>query len=130
MLDITNALLGGVTLAGGVSQSLQANYAPLAVGRLEEERLNRTRGPALNALVEDMIPKNDDFPFSATPAEMAAYKRRVRRLAYASSTAQEHDEQRQSTAIGGYRNRQTATDASAFACLPRAKTRRVRTCWH
>ncbi|CAJ0540123.1 Ff.00g073930.m01.CDS01 [Fusarium sp. VM40] len=66
----------------------------LAIHVLSNERARRVHGPALNALMNQMMAGDENYPALASAETLRYYKRRVRRAAFKTLLAKEVQDQR------------------------------------
>lgn len=85
----------------------------------------RARGAALDALVTQIIANDENFPFNASVSDVAAYKRRIRRIAAKALLAREDEEQRADMTAEQFDQRQSAARASSFATAVLAQAQKL-----
>lgn len=113
--DVTATTMNEPIEPGGQSSSMLRANATLALGRLDEEHLRRTRGAALNSLTIKLINSDEKLPANASPAELKQYKKRVRRRALRALISQQGELHKASMTQQQYQERLVAASASDFA---------------
>ncbi|KAK3116380.1 hypothetical protein LTR53_003299 [Teratosphaeriaceae sp. CCFEE 6253] len=115
-IDNISTLLDQTIQPGGHSSARAAVWAPLALGRIDDENLLRIRGLALTQLTQRLILADLDGPGKNTPAAgLKQYRRRVRRFAQQQLVAKEAEWQRKNVTRTGLQQRVAALEASQFA---------------
>ncbi|KAF5027811.1 hypothetical protein F66182_81 [Fusarium sp. NRRL 66182] len=94
-LDVSGLALDELDGAdGGHTKELLNANDDLALHVLNDERARQVHGPALNALMTQMMAGDEDYPILASASELKNYKRRVRRAALKTLLCREVQEQR------------------------------------
>lgn len=115
-LDNTAVLLEQDILPGGVSAERVQNWSELALSKLNEDAVRRTRGQALEALVNRLILADDDPPPAETSiVALKNYRRRVRAVARQILLDEESDAQKSRMTRTEMTSREKQLHASAFA---------------
>ncbi|KAF5711462.1 hypothetical protein FGLOB1_4965 [Fusarium globosum] len=106
-LDVTGLALdevGGEEGGGHTEEMLKAD-SYLAIHALTDERARKVHGPALNALMNQMMLSDENYPALASARELRNYKRVVRRAAIKTLLAQEVQDQRREMSQTDYDER-------------------------
>lgn len=114
-LDNMGVLTDQRIQVGGHALGLTSTWAPLALGKLDEAAMQRSRGSALGQMTRRLILADPDPPENPTAAELKNYRRRARRYAAQHLVDTENEWQRQHISKQDMDQRRSALNASAFA---------------
>ncbi|KAK5138098.1 hypothetical protein LTR08_004792 [Meristemomyces frigidus] len=114
-LDSMGVLTDQPVEAGGHSDKQAREWAPLALGKLDNEGLQRTRGQALSQMTRRVILADPTGPEADTPAALKNYRRRARRYAAQVLIEEENKWQQGRITTATMQQRIGALEASKFA---------------
>ncbi|KAK2479087.1 hypothetical protein H9L39_08461 [Fusarium oxysporum f. sp. albedinis] len=105
-LDVSGLALDEVDGdTGGHTEEMLKSGHDLAIHVLTDERARKIHGPALNALMSQMMLGDENYPALASAKELRNYKRVVRRAAIKALLAQEVQDQRREMSQTDYNER-------------------------
>lgn len=114
-LDASGVLTDQRIEPGGHSSKQSSTFAPLALGKLDEVAVQRTRGQALSQLTRRLILADPEGPEDETPLGLKNYRRRVRQFASQQLIQQEKEFQRGVMTHEAMKERKAGLEASKFA---------------
>ncbi|RKK86501.1 hypothetical protein BFJ71_g13743 [Fusarium oxysporum] len=124
-LDISGLALDEVDGdTGGHTEEMLKSGHDLAIHVLTDERARKIHGPALNALMSQMMLGGENYPALASAKELRNYKRVVRRAAIKALLAQEVQDQRHEMSQTDYNERVRRLERSRLGELVLKKARR------
>ncbi|KAM0200381.1 hypothetical protein ACHAPI_002806 [Fusarium lateritium] len=115
--------LDGTEDNSGHTEDLVKAGNDLAIHVLSDERARKVHGPALNALMNQMMMGDENYPALAPPETLRYYKRRIRRAAFKTLLAQEVQDQRRKMSQTDYNERLGRLGESRLAELVLSQAR-------
>lgn len=116
MFDQTGALMDQDISNTGFSEQYRRRWAPLALGKIEDERIRRTRGAALRTMTDRLVLADENPPDGDLDIlGRKAYRKRMRRYAHRALLEYERAESEREITQDALRDRQDALEASTFA---------------
>lgn len=117
MFDQTSTLLEQPLTDNGYTEAYRKAWAPLAMGRIEDEAVARTRGVALRNMVDRMVLADPDPPLDAAtdPAARKQYRKRLRLHAHRALNEAEHTQAKATRTADQVKQRTEMLEASTFA---------------
>lgn len=125
-LQLTSIALNEPHGPGGYSARETADTAPLAATKLDETRLERLRGSALNAMTDFLASNDPEYPAEASRAVLKDYKRRLRRIAFRSLADEQHVQYQSTITSAEIIANVEAAHASTFADAVLERAKRLR----
>lgn len=124
-LDVSGLALDEVDGdTGGHTEEMLKSGHDLAIHVLTDERARKIHGPALNALMSQMMLGGENYPALASAKELRNYKRVVRRAAIKALLAQEVQDQLHEMSQTDYNERVRRLERSRLGELVLKKARR------
>ncbi|KAK3705352.1 hypothetical protein LTR37_013325 [Vermiconidia calcicola] len=114
-LDNMGVLTDQGVQPGGHFAGLSSSWAPLALGKLDEQGIQALRGHALSQMTRRLIQADPDPPENPTALELKNYRRRAGAFALEQLVRRENEWQQKRITKSDMDQRRAALNASAFA---------------
>ncbi|KAK5174470.1 uncharacterized protein LTR77_001550 [Saxophila tyrrhenica] len=103
--------------ARGFSDAHRKRWAPLVMGRIEDERIQRTRGTALRKMTDRLVLADENPPeeYATDPGVRKRYRARLSRIAHQALLQHEQAESKREMTTEEFNRRQQSLEASNFA---------------